>query len=398
MEGRCAISRCSELDLPCHKKRRKITKEASILLALPDAVAMSCLAQVSRLDLAALAMASKSHRSLAGSPELCHLRFVMGCAEASFYVCLSLFPDPIPRWFILTPNRRLSPIPSNPCQAPDSSSFVVVNWGIYVIGGLINRSPISDVWFFDCFTHTWRGVPSMKMARASASASLVDGKIYVFGGCGEEADSSNWAEVFDPETQTWGDIIMPKMPHNIHQSVVTEEKKVYGVDEEDQVFYLLPSEGKFSTSGKIDSKGGNRNDWCVIGKLLYCRGPRGGILWCEPDELDWAELRGLDKLRLSILFGIRDAIPDDVQQATKMKVRYDITKLCSNSAGNIVIFWNAHRGDPESLELWSAEISVEKRNRGQVWGKILWSAPVFQLDPLSHLYSIKLLYSASVRA
>ncbi|KAL1188874.1 F-box/kelch-repeat protein SKIP6 [Cardamine amara subsp. amara] len=381
-------------EVPPQNKRMKKTKETFLLWScLPDAVALSCVARVSRLDYTALSLVSKSHRSLVASPELCRTRSLIGCTEASFFVCLSILPDPTPRWFFLTRNRQLRPIPSNPYQAPESSSFVVVDWGIYVIGGIINGNPTSDVLFLDCYSKTWRRGPSMKMARASASASLVDGKIYVFGGCKEEADSSNWAEVFNVKTQTWCKFITPKMAHNIQQSVSIEEKKIYAVDEDDQSFYLLPSEDKSWRSGKRDSKLGNRNDWCAIGKLLYCRGTRGRILWCEPDDLDWKEVKGLDNLRLP-LFGLRDTIPD-YHRPPKMKVRYDISKVCSNS-GNIVIFWNAHSGDPESLELWSAEISMENRQGGEIWGKVEWSGPVFKLDPLLNSFSVKVLYSASV--
>lgn len=191
---------------PQHKKRSKRTnkEEASpSWSSLPDAVALSCLARLTKSDHVAVSLVSKRHRSLVAAPELCITRWLIGCTEASQYVCLHIFPNPNPSWFVLTETRRLRPIPSNPYQAPESSSFVVVDWGIYVLGGIINRFPTSEVWFLDCFSHTWQRAPSMKMARASASASLVDGKIYVFGGCGDDSNSSNWAEVFDPKTQTW---------------------------------------------------------------------------------------------------------------------------------------------------------------------------------------------------
>ncbi|CAL9239973.1 unnamed protein product [Arabidopsis halleri] len=215
----------------------------------------------------------------------------------------------------------------------------------------------------------------MKMARFSASAGLVDGNIYVLG------------EVFDPKTQTWVNFVTPKMSHNIHQSVVIEEKKVYyAVDEEAQSFYFLLSEGIFQTSGKKDSSTPkNRNNWCTIGKLLYCRGTRGRILWCEPDELIWKEVKGLEELQLS-LCGSRMLCSLDPkwQNRELTKVKYDICRLCSNSAGNVVIFWTAHLGDPESLELWSAEVSLERREGGEIRGKIEWSSAIYKLDPLSH--------------
>ncbi|XP_010474571.1 PREDICTED: putative F-box/kelch-repeat protein At4g39600 [Camelina sativa] len=120
--------------MPPQSKRRKMTTSWS---SLPDAVAVSCMAPVSRLDHANLSLVSKRHRSLVLSHELCSARALIGCIEASFYVCLRISPDPNPRWFILlTRTRQLRPIPSNPNQAPESSSFVVVDWGLYMISGL----------------------------------------------------------------------------------------------------------------------------------------------------------------------------------------------------------------------------------------------------------------------
>ncbi|CAN7054038.1 unnamed protein product [Brassica rapa subsp. trilocularis] len=250
---------------------------------------------------------------------------------------------------------------------------------------------------------SWSRVPSMNMPRASASASLVDGKIYVFGGCGgDDSNSSNWAEVFDPKTQTWRTFVTPNMSHSIDQSAVIQGKKVYTVDEEDQSFYFLPSECPSWTSGKRDTTPGYRSDWCAIGELLYCRGTRGRILWCEPDELDWKEVKGLAELQESFC-GSRHVMDYGKKvyepcKPTKTDIKYDISKLCCNSAGNIVIFWNTQLEYPEGLELRSAEISLERHVEGEIWGKIEWSAypTILRDDPLSYSFSLKVLYSAPV--
>ncbi|KAL0817623.1 hypothetical protein Bca101_074067 [Brassica carinata] len=327
-----SIERMEEERWPPRAKKMKVSPSSSGLWSLPDEVVVNCLAQaqISRFDLAALAIASKSHRSLVSSPELLELRRRMGCTETCLYVCM-----------------RISPDPSSP---PDG-----------------HRT--QDVWFLDCFSHTWNRAPSMKMPRASASANLVDGRIYVSGGCVEEkANPINWSEVFDLKTQTWGHWYLPKLRFSFCQSVVIEEeKKVYAVDEGRRSFYLLPSECLFWRFSKTsdDFIPGTRNDWCAIGKLLFCRGTCGRILWCEPSELLWKPVMGLEE-------------------------HYDICRLSTNSAGNIVIFWNSHL---RQTWLWSAEISL-RREQGEIWGKMEWSDAVFKLDSLSH--SSKILFSASV--
>ncbi|KAF3585894.1 hypothetical protein F2Q69_00032098 [Brassica cretica] len=67
---------------------------------------------------------------------------------------------------------------------------------------------------------------------------------------------------------------------------------------------------------------------------------------------------------------------------------YDISKLCRKSLRNknIVVFWNFMSQGSESLEFWSAEISLEARKGHEVWGKIEWSGSVFKLGHLSHSY------------
>lgn len=156
-----------------------------------------------------------------------------------------------------------------------------------------------------------------------------------------------------------------------------QKNEVYAVDEDGQSFSFSPS-NKSISNGIADSKPGYRSDWCLIGGLLFCRGTRGKILWCSsPYELDWKEVKGLEELS-----------------------EYDISKLCRKCVKkkNIVVFWNSRSLGSESLELWSAEISLEVRDGHELWGKIEWSGSVFRLDPHSHSYGIKVLYAESICA
>ncbi|KAL0683370.1 hypothetical protein Bca4012_050218 [Brassica carinata] len=322
------------------RKERKIEEgkeEVCGLTSLPDDVVTNCLVHVSRLDLAALAMTSKAHRSLATSSSLWDLRWRMKRIEPSYYVCLHIFPDPVPRWFILPPvKRQLKPLLWLWCTE-SGSSFMVVDRGIFIIGGLVNGKPTSNVTMFDCFEHAWYKIPPMKMARAFASANVIDGKLYVLEGAGM---------TLIPQT---GQSKLPPM---------------------------------FVSCGKTNSKPGDRDDWCLIGGFLFSRGARRTILWCLPEEFDWKEVNGLEELQQQQL------------------VEYDITKLSTNYASNIVIFWNA--GATESLELLSAEISLTKIEASQgleIRGKIEWSGSVYKLDyPLSESNRVKVLFAASVFA
>ncbi|EOA12339.1 hypothetical protein CARUB_v10007907mg [Capsella rubella] len=214
----------------------------------------------------------------------------------------------------------------------------------------------------------------MRVARTSAAVKVVEGKIYVFGGC-QEVDSPNRAEVFDPKTQTWDTLPLPEDPEirkntsMIDNSVVIEGK-VYAVDEEDQSFFYLPREGIWRR-GNRDSKRGNRMDWCAIGKLLYCFGTRGKIMWCEPDELDGKEVKGLDVVQWCVFALKANNCAMDETLAWKLHMTENgLSRLSSNSRGNIVVFWKVHIPRTERLELWSAEISLERREGGDIWGTI----------------------------
>lgn len=192
--------------------------------SLPDDLAVSCLALVSRSDHAALFLVSKRIGTLVASPEL-----YKGSISLRSYRGVPLrVPKSTPSWFILrrekiqTATTTLIPIPSFPSQPQTFSSFVALalDWGIYVIGGFKNtdvRTP--DVLLLDCRNNTWRELPPMAVGRAAAAAGVV----------GEEVVSSNWAEVFDPKTNTW-ETLAPMQDRNegdnvIRDTLVMDEKE-----------------------------------------------------------------------------------------------------------------------------------------------------------------------------
>ncbi|XP_010495192.1 PREDICTED: F-box/kelch-repeat protein At5g49000-like [Camelina sativa] len=270
------------------------------------------------------------------------------------------------------------------------SCFVQDEWGIYVIGGLVDGKPTSEVTFFYCTDHTVCRATPMKMARSGASASLIDKKkIYVFGGCCDDAaDSSKWAEVYDLETVTWEfvSVVTPKMPLKIQQSVVMDDMKhVYGVDEDGQIFNFSSSECKFEAAedGRTESNPENRNDWLKADhQALFCRGTGGRILWRFPFQSDWQEVKGLEELQ-------------------QRHSGFDIIKFCFYDHERMAIFWEARPQCPDqNLELWYAEFIITKslNKKSDLWelfANIKWSGAVLSSDSSSSTVPLNLLYAVS---
>ncbi|XP_010456480.1 PREDICTED: F-box/kelch-repeat protein SKIP6-like [Camelina sativa] len=335
-------------------------------------------------------MASKRHRRAPKSHDLRSLRSRWGCVHSYVYVYMHMYPDPSPRWFVIHPvQRRLKRLNMDYYLDPapvEGSCFVRTDWGIYVIGGLINGKPTSEVMFFDSTDHTVCRITPMKMARSGASTSCLMGesKIYVFGGCSDSADSSNWTEVYDLATSTWEflSVSAPKMPLKIQQSVVLDDKKhVYAVGEDGQISNFSVTECKFEAAedGRSESDLENKSDWLMTDEALFCRGIGGRILWRLPFNLDWNEVKGLEELQ-----------------------QQHIIQLFICNHERMAIFWEARSQGPDQkiLELWYAEISFQPRMDGGVWdlwGNIEWSGAVFSSDldssstrPLNLLYAVSL--------
>jgi N-acetylneuraminic acid mutarotase len=89
-------------------------------------------------------------------------------------------------------------------------STAAIDGKIYAIGGVVAGDPGAFPYppvmeEYDPATDTWTKKADMPTARSMASASVVDGKIYVIGGVigGVGNSSSPIVEEYDPKTDTW---------------------------------------------------------------------------------------------------------------------------------------------------------------------------------------------------
>ena len=85
------------------------------------------------------------------------------------------------------------------------SSASVVNGKIYVFGGTVGGTErvFSTVEEYDPATDTWKTKADMPTARWSLSTSVVNGKIYAIGGDPKGQSNTSTVEEYDPAADTW---------------------------------------------------------------------------------------------------------------------------------------------------------------------------------------------------
>ncbi|KAJ0252435.1 F-box/kelch-repeat protein [Hirschfeldia incana] len=362
-----SIARSSAGDKPPPNDMTKPSPETSIL-SLPKDLLLNCLARVSRLYYPTLSLVSKKLRAVVASPELYETRSRLNRTESCLYLCLRYHLDqPTPYWLALCrkPNRTLTDGSSGrlfiPVTSPDSrheksSTLVAVGSDIYKIGGYKPSS--SQVSVFDCRFNTWHSAPMMREKRSCATASVVDGKIYVAGGC-EDVNSENWVEVFDPKTQTWGNVTNPS-------SEICPRAGVYSLGVEGKLYlfgdmlkYVVydPKEDRWDPMGL----GMDMDD--VTSAAYFHHGVIGGgdILfiwkdgefnWFDSKTSSWKKLRGVEDL------------PD-----------VDVYCRMVDLGGKLAVLWEVcGRCDDEKVEkfIWCAEIALEMRDGDELWGNVEW--------------------------
>ncbi|KAL0888619.1 hypothetical protein Bca101_012602 [Brassica carinata] len=359
---------------PPRKKWKPNPSPPRSFLSLPDVIILNCLARISMSYYPKLSLVSKTFRSLISSIELNHARFHHKTQEESFSVCLQL-PDR-PSWFTLwiQPEKKkatlVQVVPSSSYAPREPLLVRKVGSDIYA---LRQRYPPSRAMLVrNSESVLWRNAPDMTVPRVNPVACVLDGKIYVLGGCEAKAGES-WGEVFDTKTRTWEPL--PDPGDDLRFSLVMRKLEVIGGklcvtsnEEEDDSVYD-PKTREWDSLGKLlegDSK-------CTVGTISYsCR--RECCMWYDAECGDWKRVRGLSSFNKSC--PRRGGLIETVRYCGKLLILWD--KFAPQQQ-------QLRGGDCEEKSICCALVAFEKRKNGQVWGKVEWSSVVLTV-PSSYAF------------
>uniref|UniRef100_A0A1J3K9L8 F-box/kelch-repeat protein n=1 Tax=Noccaea caerulescens TaxID=107243 RepID=A0A1J3K9L8_NOCCA len=366
-----AKSESSESPFPIMSSKTMAEKDESSespfpIRSLPEDIIVDIIARVRRCDHPTLSLVSKHLRSIVSSPELYARRSLLGRTEHRLYVLLHLSDYNTSKkcWYVLR-NRRFVPV-STPL--PTSGSFIAAGSKIYVFGmDCYSTTAVS----IQCPSHTVKTLPSMPYMLTRA-ASIIDGKIHVSGNCDYDGFEVSML-VFNTETQMWEpEIIEPdiKVFPLIRSSVVMADK-IYIATYQNSIFYH-PKERTWGKDEMLDSKMWNFANACVVDDVLYYYDASENCLRTyDPNKRCWGVVNGLDDLLVTTRGSLRGS----------ETVSY---------SGKLALFFlkEAVRGNG----IWCAEISLETRQGGEIWGKVEWCHQVLIVeDEFAFEFPIKLL-------
>ncbi|KAJ4877241.1 F-box/kelch-repeat protein [Raphanus sativus] len=328
-------------------------RSSLILPSLPEDVIIDILARSSRFDYPALSLVSKHFRSLVASPDLYARRSLLACKEHCIYVALfDIDSCDFYRWYILC--RKAD---GRHClvRAPSTFSYfyyhagaVAVGSRIYVFGVTDQTNMTTNAFSMDCRSHTVEPIPSIPVPLVCTFAGFVDGKIYVIGdGAGDHYPEKAML-VFDTETQKWEHVMTtPEMNKALTTSYayVVMADKIYTMDCSGRSYVYDPKESKWETEDMLRSV--YWENACVVDDVLYYR--------------DWFvnTLRAYDPIQKSwgVVEGLKELLAAPISSKWSRTLNY---------GGNLALLFGRPSG------IWCAEISLERSQGGQIWGKVEW--------------------------
>jgi len=326
---------------------------------LPEELIVIIVALVRRYHYPKLSLISKAYRDLISSPELFQTRSRLGFTEPVLYTSIGFPPFDLPSWYILHRiSLQFKQITSLPSMLP-GSAVVTIDYKMYVLGGFIGlNQPVSTMIVIDCRFHTYRELPSMQRDRGGAAAGVIDGKIYVIGGCKKRYN--DWVEVFDVENESWETVPGP-YPNVASESVefsqyAVMEQKIYILD---PLFCLTyePRKRRFEAWGRRSQQ--RRYESCCVVNDMLCTVDSTcshgyPIVVYDPKGMVWRPVKGVQSSDL----------PNLVYYESRM----------ANFGGKLVILGgNQSRDRKDSYlekDIWCIEIALEKREDGGIWGHV----------------------------
>ncbi|CAH8389448.1 unnamed protein product [Eruca vesicaria subsp. sativa] len=330
-------------------KEEPSLESPSLIMLLPHDVMVGILARVSRFDYPTLSLVCKRFRSIVTSPEIFTRRSLLGRTEHCLYVVLSL--QNRKHIYILGKNKTngdspLVLVPSLPAM-PMYVNCVSVGSRIYAFA---RRSDFEMMTLsIDCGSHTVQPFPSIpEYVNCTGGTGIIEGRIY---GVGCRFVKDYWERVmvvFNTKTQLWEPGMISEEKEGIMCGCVVMADKIYTRNSTNSFVYD-PTESKWEKDEML-----NLHKWenaCVIDDVLY--------------YLDWdeMELRAYDgKQRCwQVVKGLEALLPEMRRRQVKewsQTVNYD---------GKLALFY-----PKENSEIWCAEISLETRQGGEIWGTVEW--------------------------
>ncbi|CAN6807231.1 unnamed protein product, partial [Brassica oleracea] len=311
--------------------------------SLPEDVIVDILARVRICYYPTLSLVSKQFRSVVASRELYSRRSLLACTEHCLYIVLYDRKTKLNRWYILhqkaNGKRSLVLIPSLPTLTR-YEICVAVGSKIYVFVG---NTP--SAYSIDCRSHTVQPLPSSPVPMSNRIADVIDEKIYVMG-CMD--DFKNGIMLFNTKTQIKVSARACIMKCKAGKMYVRDLLSGSVYDPKENIWRWDMQELKWESA-------------CVVGDVLYYH-DHPIVRTYDPKLRCWEVVKGLEEL-LSEMFSFWHV-------------------HTGNYGGNLVLFSAKaickDRIDVKypTKEIWCAEISLERRQGGEVWGKVEWCGQV----------------------
>ncbi|KAF8106316.1 hypothetical protein N665_0144s0027 [Sinapis alba] len=334
-----------------------------LIPSLPDDITLDIVARVPRSHYPTLSLVTKNFRKLIASPKLYKRRSFLGITQHHLYAVLRNHNTGEFSLYILhrklNCTNRLVLVRSLPPMS-SRGSYVPVGSKLYVFNDI-------DALSIDCTSHTVQRISDIPQRMSYKVVNVVDGKkIYVIGDsfCHVVEENGGWwkgwrkaVTVFDTETQSWEPkLVKEDMCVGLgpfwSDSVVMEGKVYMKGCSKRNSFVYGPEERKWELMDEMM----NSKEWegaCVVDNVLYYHDRSGKAMMAyDPKQGCWSVVNGLEEF-LAV---------ETARSRWSRTVNYGPNKLA-------LFFPKRQYGEKM---ICCAEIALERRQGGEIWGKVQW--------------------------